>query len=66
MLFDVLDHSGDETGIDDGLDGRTISDGKYFSDPNHSVVLSDDILVGEGGNEIWKNIHGIGLFEETV
>ena len=66
LLFDVLDHAGDETCVDDCLDGRAVGDREDLPHSDHGEVLPEDIGLCEGGNQLWEDIHGVGLPEEAA
>lgn len=56
-LLHIPDHLGDESGVNNRLDGRVFGDGQDLADSDHAVVLVEDVALIDGRDEIREDVH---------
>ena len=64
-LLHIPDHLGDQSGVNNRLDGRVLRDGKDLADADHAVVLVEDVALVDGGYQVGEDVHGVGRAEES-
>lgn len=47
------------------MDGRGVGNGEDFPDSDHGEVLADYVVIAKGGDEVRKDVHVVGLLQET-